>query len=752
METGQANTAPPSSLRYNHRPIQCHQGTTHKHTTMTQTQFLRLLAILTLLTFPASVRGDDGDHQPKIAPSEADWSSREFWQTPNGSPVSDAWAFSDGQISLVAPRKGGNILSPPLPTDFELSWQWKIEKGVNSGLKYRVRRFGSRYLGIEYQLIDSKPDSTSDSSTAAIYDLVGPIPEKTLHPPGQWNHSRIVAVGNHIAHYLNGQEVASTRTEGPAWDTRIALSKFGGEAEFGIPTAGDRLMLTDHGGKATFKNFEFVAVDEPASEPVPRTGPFLANATRNSWADQDSIVVWTRTTRNSEMATDGKKFLSISRKEARKLADQTDPKKLLEIQLPDGASLDQMFGACPGAAGKVRLSYHPSGRHHQIQSTDWITTSAESDFTAQWKLEDLKPDSEYVTVVEAQTLDGEPSAVVRGAFRTAPKASDVEAIKFCITTCHDFIRRDDAMKGHKIYPAMSKINPHFIVHAGDIEYYDKPDPWALTKPLMRFKWGRIFSLPNNREFYGHTTSYFIKDDHDTLANDSWPGTTYGSVTFEEGVQLFNEEQFPSRDPRYANVRWGRDLEIWILEGRDYRSPNNMPDGPTKTILGAEQKAWLFKTLEDSDARFKLICSPTPIVGPDRKNKRDNHANDTFTFEGNQIREKLSTVPGVIVFCGDRHWQYASVDEETGLWEFGCGPGSAEHELGWEPGDERPVHRFLRVAGGFLSGRLTYHGDDDEAKLTIRHHTVTGEEVSRFEFPMQEVPASNVPEQESQKDE
>ena len=190
------------------------------------------------------------------------------------------------------------------------------------------------------------------------------------------------------------------------------------------------------------------------------------------------------------------------------------------------------------------------------------------------------------------------------------------------------------------------------------------------------------------------------------------------------------------------IRWGRDLQIWILEGRDYRSPNNMPDGPGKSILGREQKAWLFKTLQDSDAKFKLICSPTPIVGPDRKNKKDNHANEIFAHEGNEIRQKVSAIPGVIVFCGDRHWQYASVDEKTNLWEFGCGPGSEKHQLGWKAGDERPVHRFLRVKGGFLSGELTYRGKKKESKLVIRHRSVTGEKVSEFEFPTQPTPADS----------
>lgn len=473
-----------------------------------------------------------------------------------------------------------------------------------------------------------------------------------------------------------------------------------------------------------------IAADEPQSK-----GPFLGNGSRNSWATQTSIVIWTRTTRNPEMLVDGKKFIPVSTKAARKLAKITDPEHLRKVQLPEGSQLDEMFGACPGAVGNVRLSYFPKDHPKQLQQTEWMTTRAESDFTAQWKLTNLKPGTQYTTVIEAHTLDGQPASKIQGAFRTASAENDEGPLRFCITTCHDFIRRDDGMKGHKIYPAMKAIDPDFIVHAGDIEYYDKPNPWALTKDLMRFKWGRIFALPNNRDFYNRTTTYFIKDDHDTLSNDSWPGKAYGSVSFEEGVELFNKEQFPTHDPRYANIRWGRDVEIWILEGRDYRSPNNMPDGPEKTILGKEQKAWLFKTLKESDATFKLICSPTPIVGPDRANKKDNHANDVFAHEGNEIRQVFSNIPGVIVFCGDRHWQYASVDSKSNLWEFGCGPGSEKHQFGWKPGDERPVHRFLRVKGGFLSGELSHDGDSKQPRLTIRHHSVTGDPVSKFTFPM-----------------
>ena len=128
---------------------------------------------------------------------------------------------------------------------------------------------------------------------------------------------------------------------------------------------------------------------------------------------------------------------------------------------------------------------------------------------------------------------------------------------------------------------------------------------------------------------------------------------------------------------------GKIFKSGSLEGRDFRSPNQMADGPEKTILGKKQKEWLFKTLDASEAKFKLVFSPTPIVGPDRKNKKDNHANKIFAHEGQELRDRLSQYKDLIVLCGDRHWQYASRDEDSDLWEFGCGPGSEKHQLGLE---------------------------------------------------------------------
>jgi len=152
----------------------------------------------------------------------------------------------------------------------------------------------------------------------------------------------------------------------------------------------------------------------------------------------------------------------------------------------------------------------------------------------------------------------------------------------------------------------------------------------------------------------------------------------------------------------------------------YDKPNPfMKDGPDKSIFGAEQWKWIEQTMRDSDATNKFFVNATPVVGPDRKKKNDNHANEGFAIEGERLRKFLSSIPGCVVINGDRHWQYHSIDPETGLQEFGSGPASDQHAGGWSQDHKLPPHQFLRVKGGFVSVKADGQG------AVLRHHDVNG---------------------------
>jgi alkaline phosphatase D len=157
----------------------------------------------------------------------------------------------------------------------------------------------------------------------------------------------------------------------------------------------------------------------------------------------------------------------------------------------------------------------------------------------------------------------------------------------------------------------------------------------------------------------------------------------------------------------------------------------MPDGEDKTIWGKEQKEWFFRTIRESDATFKVLFSPTPILGPDRRTKLDNHANEGFKTEGDEIRAFINLFDNIFICNGDRHWQYVSHIENTNLWEFSCGAGSDIHAGGWKPDDRRPEHQFLRVAGGFLRGSV--YRENDVPILKFRHYDTDGNILNETSF-------------------
>jgi alkaline phosphatase D len=393
------------------------------------------------------------------------------------------------------------------------------------------------------------------------------------------------------------------------------------------------------------------------------------------------------------------------------------------VNFPEGSTIHTIEGAVPGTPGKVRVLYKIEGAS-DWKSTNWKAVNPQRDYTGQFKLTDLKPNAKYQVRVEAGTgAGGKKGQVVAGRFRTAPRANQPQRVVFMVSTGQAYPDQDVPGGGFKIYPAMLKLDPSFFVHTGDILYYDK---LAKTAELARWHWQRMYSLGTNVEFHRQVTSYFIKDDHDTWMNDCWPSreTNFmGDFTFEQGQAIFLE-QVPMGERTWRTFRWGKDLQIWLVEGRDFRSPNTMPDGPDKTIWGEEQKAWFKRTVRKSDATFRILISPTPLVGPDRKNKHDNHSNVDFAHEGNELRQFISEQKNMYVICGDRHWQYVSVHAKTGVREYSSGPASNEHAGGWSNDKRFPEHRYLNVIGGFLAG--TVDRSEGKPTLTFRHYSVEGD--------------------------
>lgn len=420
----------------------------------------------------------------------------------------------------------------------------------------------------------------------------------------------------------------------------------------------------------------------------------------------NSAILWTRLCAEE---------FPVPVKHARKEAPFRSP-----LEFNDSVAVEEMDGAVRGILGQVKIRL-ASGAH--IMEGDWEYVSAYEDFTIKKRLEGLSPGTRYEIQIQGRREPGSPITEVSGNFRTPPTEKEASPFTFTSSSCQYFWDFDDPERGFRIYDAMMMVRPDFHCHTGDYVYYDKPGPMAVNVELARHKWHAMNAWPALRDFYAYTPVYLQKDDHDMLFNDAYPQMgPFGDLSFQDGLKLWYE-QVPVEGKPYRTFRWGRDLQVWLVEGREFRSANQDADGPGKSIWGQAQKEWFVETVRHSEATFRILLSPTPVVGPDRKEgKNDNHANSAFATEGQWLRNFLGE-QSVFVINGDRHWQYVSRDSVTGVLEFSQGPSSDSHAQGWDPQDRRPEHQFLRVNGGFLV--VEVYRKDDIPHITFSHRDVNG---------------------------
>lgn len=459
-------------------------------------------------------------------------------------------------------------------------------------------------------------------------------------------------------------------------------------------------------------------------------GPYFATGIKIGEVTQTEAIVWVRLTENPERIGNDAPMPDVKYKDPNSgemVERKGRPNMTPVVTYPEGSTIKTIQGATPGADGKVRLKYRAKDEQSWIE-LDWHAVDAKKDFTHQFELSGLSPGSLYELLVEAGSVKGDKvSASLEGKFKTAPAANVATNVNFIVTTGTSY-GDVDSEAGYKIYPSSLKLDPEFFVHTGDIVYYDG---MGKTAALSRWHWDRMYSFPNNIEYHRQVASYFIKDDHDTWMNDAYPGMEtkfMGKFTYEQGTQIFLDE-VPMGDKTYRTIRWGKDLQIWLPEGRDYRSKNTDADGPDKTIWGKEQMDWFKSTVVSSDATFKVLISPTPIVGPDRGRKNDNHANIGFQYEGDLLRKFLGEQKNMVTVCGDRHWQYISKDAETGVVEFSSGPGGNGHAGGWKQENKLPEHIYLNVVGGFLEGEVSQI--DGIPTLIFRHYDPDGKLLNEY---------------------
>jgi alkaline phosphatase D len=299
----------------------------------------------------------------------------------------------------------------------------------------------------------------------------------------------------------------------------------------------------------------------------------------------------------------------------------------------------------------VRLS---GGRHGPIER---VRVRAADDFTGQVKLERLHPGTEYRYRVWFATRGGRGEAV-QGSFRTAPEANAAAPVELVFggDVAGQNVCRD-AREGFPILDTIRAREPDVFVGLGDMIYADN-----ACDGTGRYGNAQIGGLPvavDLAGFWAHwkysrddsasqrllrSTSYVgVWDDHEVV-NDFGPLTDAPMTPPYSGVHLLPlgleafldytpvssaRDETPKR--LYRALRWGRHLELFVLDTRQYRDANSSPDSAArpKTMLGREQLTWLKERLASSNATWKVVVSSVPMsipTGFPATNGRDGWAN------------------------------------------------------------------------------------------------------------------------------
>jgi len=347
-----------------------------------------------------------------------------------------------------------------------------------------------------------------------------------------------------------------------------------------------------------------------------------------------------------------------------------------------------------------------------VSRTESIMTTAETDYTLIIPLEGLSPATRYRYHVLVSSADQtarrlSASLAAMGEFTTLPDDKTSVAVTFAWSgDLGGQGRCRQGVGGYPIFDVIHRQQVDFFLFLGDTIYGDNPCPSPPNEPGADFTATTLQAYRTRhryqrgaealQRFLKTVPVYVIWDDHEVRNNFSGP--------FDERMPAGRQalrEYWPIASPAhdldrlYRRVRYGADLELFILDARQYRSRNADPDGSSKTMLGATQLAWLLDGLRTSIATWKVIVTSVPLSipkgggvnvpgydgwagGPDGTGFERERWMIVDTILGHKVKN-------VVFLAGDVHFAQANAydpdrDGMIDFHEYIAGPLSARHGM------------------------------------------------------------------------
>lgn len=297
------------------------------------------------------------------------------------------------------------------------------------------------------------------------------------------------------------------------------------------------------------------------------------------------------------------------------------------------------------ADGLCRLQVRTVGPGGKIITSEGIRLVEADNFCGSVVLKSLSPSTRYGYRIILNNEEKSPS--VSQEFTTFPPEQQRGILR--VGFGHSLIGPGN----QTTWRSIAEKKPNLFILMGDNIYSNTTDPARQRQMYLQFR-----ADPHFRAFAATTPIYVIWDDHDYGKNNS-DRTQQGK---ERSLRTFNEmwANPPSHAGRAKGI-WTRfsigSSAFFLLDVRYHRSPNGDPDGPDKTMLGAEQRTWLLDQLAASSETFKFIVSGSSwnCGGAESWNHPFLHEYDTILAG---IASKR--IGGIILLGGDQHFHKIGV--------------------------------------------------------------------------------------------
>jgi hypothetical protein len=225
------------------------------------------IVALSILIVTGSVNGT-GPEAAQESASDAFWrslfdgESLQGWRGYHSTEIPGGWRVTEGSLHFSEGK--GDLITIEEFADFELSLDWRVSEGGNSGIFYRAALgYENIYMSApEMQVLDNaghRDGSDPLTSAGANYGLY-PAARGIVRPAGEWNEVLIRVDNGHVEHWLNGHKMVAYVLGSPEWRQRVDGSKFSEWKDYGLAPSG-HIGLQDHGDEVWYRNIKIRELD-----------------------------------------------------------------------------------------------------------------------------------------------------------------------------------------------------------------------------------------------------------------------------------------------------------------------------------------------------------------------------------------------------------------------------------------------------------------------------------------------------------